>query len=376
MKILLLYAAAGGGHKRAAQAMEAYFQEHLPGAQVRVEDALQHVGRAVNALCCDGYKFSAKHAPQIFGSLYHSTNRDTKFAGLLPRVNGMLARKLLPLIEEFQPDVILDTYHFAGQMVSRLKEQGRVSAPLVNVVTDYGPHMAWLAPEVDAYVVATEPLRDDFVQMGAPQERIYPFGIPVFESFYREEDRAELLREMNLSPDLPTVLIMAGSFGVKNILGVYRDISTLGTDFQVIVITGKNRKLYEAFRRELPNSPKPTHLVEFTTEVQTYMHASDLLITKPGGLTVSEALASGLPMAVFDAIPGQEEDNAQFLQAHSMGIRLKSGASCAFAVRSLLQDPRRLADMRAACKAFDKSDCCKNILLLLQKLTNGKRESI
>ena len=216
--------------------------------------------------------------------------------------------------------MILDTYHFAGQMVSRLKEQGRVSAPLVNVVTDYGPHMAWLAPEVDAYVVATESLRDDFVQMGAPQERIYPFGIPVFESFYREEDRAELLRGMNLSPDLPTVLIMAGSFGVKNILGVYRDISTLGTDFQVIVITGKNRKLYEAFRRELPNSPKPTHLVEFTTEVQTYMHASDLLITKPGGLTVSEALASGLPMAVFDAIPGQEEDNAQFCRRTGWGF--------------------------------------------------------
>ena len=133
MRILLLYASAGGGHKRAAQAMEAYFREHLPGAEVRVEDALRHVGRAVNALCCDGYKFSAKHAPQIFGTLYRSTNRDTKFAALLPWVNGMLARKLLPLIEEFRPDVILDTYHFAGQMVSRLKEKGLVSAPLVNL---------------------------------------------------------------------------------------------------------------------------------------------------------------------------------------------------------------------------------------------------
>ena len=285
MRILLLYASAGGGHKRAAQAMEAYFREHLPGAEVRVEDALRHVGRAVNALCCDGYKFSAKHAPQIFGTLYRSTNRDTKFAALLPRVNGMLARKLLPLIEEFRPDVILDTYHFAGQMVSRLKEKGLVSAPLVNVVTDYGPHMAWLAPEVDAYVVAEDGLRDAFVRMGAPKEKIHTFGIPIFEAFYQEEDRASLLRGMNLSPELPTVLIMAGSFGVKNILRVYRDISTLGTAFQVIVITGKNKTLYEAFQKELPNSSKPTHLVEFTTEVQKYMHASDLLITKPSELS-------------------------------------------------------------------------------------------
>ena len=92
MRILLLYASAGGGHKRAAQAMEAYFREHLPGAEVRVEDALRHVGRAVNALCCDGYKLSAKHAPQIFGTLYRSTNRDTKVAALLPRVNGRRSR--------------------------------------------------------------------------------------------------------------------------------------------------------------------------------------------------------------------------------------------------------------------------------------------
>lgn len=374
MKILLLYASAGGGHKRAADALEAYLTAHLPDAQVRVEDALKHVGRAVDMLCCDGYKFSAKHAPQIFGTLYRSTNRDTKFAGLLPRVNGMLAKKLLPLIEEFQPDVILDTYHFAGQMVSYLKVQGLVHVPLINILTDYGPHMAWLAPEVDAYVVATDDLIAPLVQMGAPKEKVHPFGIPVFETFFQQEDRATLLRGMGLQPEIPTVLIMAGSFGVKHILEVYRDISTLGTEFQVIAITGKNQKLYEALQKEVPNSPKPTHLVQFTGEVQKYMHASDLLITKPGGLTVSEALACGLPMAVFDAIPGQEEDNAEFLQAHHMGVRLKSGASCAFAVRSLLQDPRRLADMRAACKAFDKSDCCKNILSLIQELTNGKRE--
>ena len=368
MRILLLYASAGGGHKRAAQALEAYFHAHLPGAEVRVEDALKHVGRAADMLCCDGYRFSAKHAPQIFGTLYRTTNKNTKFAGLLPRVNAMLARRLLPLLEEFRPDVILDTYHFAGQMISHLKEQGAVAAPLVNVVTDYGPHMAWLAPRVDAYVLAADELCAQFEALGAPREKLHPFGIPVFEEFFREEDKAALLRGMDLTPGVPTVLIMAGSFGVQKILQVYREVCAIGTEFQAIAITGRNQKLYEAFEKELPNSPKRTHLVQFTAEVQKYMHAADLLITKPGGLTVSEALACGLPMAVFDAIPGQEEDNAAFLQAHNMGVRLKDGASCAFAVRSLLQDPRRLGDMRAACKAFDKSDCCKQIVSLIQEL--------
>lgn len=374
MKILLLYASAGGGHKRAAQALEAYLNTHLEGAEVRVEDALKYAGKLVDSICCDGYRFSAKHAPGVFGTLYRNTNKPTRLATLLPRINALLSKKLLALLEEFQPDIVLDTYHFAGQMISTLKEKGLTKVPLVNILTDYGPHMAWLAPHADAYVVASDEMADQFAQMGAPREKIHPFGIPVFEEFFAQDDKDALLRQMNLVPGVPTVLIMAGSFGVNHILEVFRDIVMLGADFQMIVITGKNEKLYKAFQKEIAINSKRTELVAFTSEVHKYMHAADLLITKPGGLTVSEALASGLPMAVFDAIPGQEEDNADFLQRHNMGVRLKSGASCTFAIRSLLLDPRRLEEMRDACRAFDKSDGNQKILSLILELTGGKKE--
>ena len=161
---------------------------------------------------------------------------------------------------------------------------------------------------------------------------------------------------------------MAGSFGVTNVLGIYRQIVRADIPFQAVVITGRNEKLYAAFADEVERSPKPTRLVFFTDEVENYMHSSDLLITKPGGLTVSEALACNIPLAVFDAIPGQEEDNADFLLTHNMAVRLKPGEDCGAVIRSLLEDSRRLDRMRSSCAEFDKSRSSENILSLTRRL--------
>ena len=179
---------------------------------------------------------------------------------------------------------------------------------------------------------------------------------------------------MGLEPDVPTILFMAGSFGVSGIMDIYREIAAQDIVFQIIVITGRNQKLYEAFAEELAKSKRRTKLVYFTDEVDKYMHAADLLVTKPGGLTVSEALACDIPLAVFDAIPGQEEDNAQFLLSHNMAVRIQAGESCGKTIRIVLADNRRLEDMRSSCERFDKSQSGKNILWLIRSLT-GKENA-
>lgn len=184
--------------------------------------------------------------------------------------------------------------------------------PLICLMTDYGPHRAWIADHVDAYIVSTPDMIPEMQAMGVKKELIYPFGIPVGDVF-QQKGKPELLEKIGMEPGVPTILIMAGSFGVTNILNIYKDLIRLPTEFQIIIITGRNQKLYEAFTSVIEKSPKKTKLVFFTDEVENYMQASDLLITKPGGLTVSEALACSIPLAVFDAIPGQEEDNANFL---------------------------------------------------------------
>lgn len=193
--------------------------------------------------------------------------------------------------------------------------------------------------------------------------------------FFSKENKAALLQEMGLEPGVPTILFMAGSFGVSGIMDIYREIAAQDIVFQIIVITGKNQKLYEAFAVELAKSKRRTKLIYFTDEVEKYMHAADLLVTKPGGLTVSEALACDIPLAVFDAIPGQEEDNAQFLLSHNMAVRIRAGESCGKTIRIVLADNRRLEDMRSSCERFDKSKSGENILWLIRSLT-GKEKAL
>lgn len=368
MKIMLLTAATGGGHLRAAHAVDQYVREHTD-CQVLTVDALKAIGRLLDKTVCDSYLFMAKKTPSLFGRLYRQTNKESHFSNLVPRLNGKFSRLLLPTIQEFDPDVIVCTHPFVTEMTADLKREGLVQAPLFCVITDYGAHRAYIADGVDAYVVASGDMVTELRTYGVEEERVHPFGIPVHEVFFQSASREDSLRELGLAPELPTVLFMAGSFGVSNIIKLYRSLEATGAGMQIIVITGKNRKLYSAFEKELGEGSRiPTKLVFFTGEVEKYMRAADLLVTKPGGLTVSEALACGLPMAVFDAIPGQEEDNARFLALHNMGIRLQKGGDFAGEITSLLNDRERLAAMRESCRAFDKSQCIPQMLGLMREL--------
>lgn len=371
MKILLLTAATGGGHLRASNAVERYIRDNT-GHDVKSVDTLKAVGRFLDKTVCDSYLFMAKKVPALFGRLYKQTNKQNLFSDLVPKLSGMFSNLLLPAIEAYHPDVIITTHPFATEMVSDLKEDGSVTAPLICILTDYGVHRAWIADYVDAYVVASDDMVPELMTFGVPKEKIYPFGIPVHDVFFDREDRSMILRDLNFDPELPTLLFMAGSFGVSNIIKLYRDLTETNVKMQIIVITGRNRKLYEAFEKELASGARlPTRLIYFTDEVEKYMHASDLLVTKPGGLTVSEALVCNLPLAVFDAIPGQEEDNANFLKTHDMGVRLHKGDDFAEQISSLLMEKQKLQAMRENCEEFDKSQSIPNLLVLIRTLTKN-----
>lgn len=375
MKILILTAATGGGHIRAAVAIEKHLKDNCPGVEVRVADALKTISSVLDKTVCDGYHFLATKAPKMFGKLYESTNQESHFANLVPKLSGLFRRRLFPLIEEFQPDAIITTHPFVTEMISDLKADGKLEAPLLCVMTDYGPHKTWLSDHVDAYIVSSEDMADQMVRyLKVPAEKVYPFGIPVHDVFFEKADRQALLREMELDSDKMTILVMAGSFGVNNILSIFREITALPEDFQLIIITGRNEKLYEAFEEEIKTSPKTCKLVYFTTEVEKYMKAANLIVTKPGGLTVSEALACNIPLAVFDAIPGQEEDNAQFLMSHGMAVRIGKGDSCAKTIQTLLQDEEKLRRMKESCEKFDKSRSVPNMLDLIHRLLEEKSE--
>ena len=372
MKVLIFYAMAGGGHKMAAQALADALAAQ--GDEVCLDDSMKRAGRFVNWFCCDVYKWLAKHWPRAFGFAYRCSDKKTGFGRFVPWVTAKLSKRLLPLLEEFKPDVVVSTFHFAAQMISALREQGRTDVPLVCMLTDYAPCMPWICKNLDAYITAAEDMLPQMTERGAAAEQVYPFGIPVRAAFLQKEEKKAARRQLGLSENLPVVLIMAGSFGVKKSLGLYEHLAAAELPVQFVVITGNNEALRQGFTEAAARYPNVRTRVEgFRADVQHFMFAADLLVTKPGGLTVSEALACGLPLAVFDAIPGQEEENAFFLEKRGMAIRLEAGR-CGEQIRALLQESGRLEEMRAACRAFDKSDAVPRTRALLEKLAGGRKE--
>lgn len=368
MKILILSASTGGGHVRASRAIRDYIQQHYPESSVDIVDALKCINGFINHTICDGYRMLAIKVPKIFGQLYQATNKESPLYHIMNRFSNAFSHALLPTLNDIKPDAIISTHPFVTEMISHLKSIGETDAPLITLMTDYGLHRAWIADHVDAYVVASASMIPQMEFMGVDRSKVYPFGIPVENVFFTKADKPALLKKFGLDPSLPTVLIMAGSFGVTKILNIYRQLVHTDIVFQIVVITGKNEKLYAAFADEVEKSPKKTKLIYFTDEVENFMHASDLLVTKPGGLTVSEALACNIPLAVFDAIPGQEEDNADFLLSNNMAVKLEPGTDCGKTIRSLLEDNRRLEQMRSNCEEFDKSHAAENIVELTRKL--------
>ena len=364
---MILSAATGAGHLRAANALESYINNNSEFSAKNF-DCFKCINAILDKTICDGYLFLAKKTPGFFGKLYTQTNKETILAGMVPKICGLFARELYPTIEEYAPDIILSTHPFATEMVSELKAQGKVKVPLICLMTDYGAHRAWICENVDAYVVAAEHMVDELAAFGVDKSKVYPYGIPVFANFFEPQDTEMLVREMEMDPEVPIVLFMAGSFGVSNIIGLYRRLVSQNVPLQVIVITGRNKKLYEAFEKEVKVSPMKTKLIYFTDEVEKYMHASDLIVTKPGGLTVSEALACNLPLAVFSAIPGQEEDNANFLKANDMGVKIDKDTDFPKFISDLIKEKHQLEIMRKSCEKFDKSDSSAKIVELMKTL--------
>lgn len=392
MRVLILAATTGGGHMRAAQALGDYILSKEPDAAIKIEDAIEYVSPFINKAVTGGYVYMAKNTPTVYGSFYKSIDEKKSPANkTIELATVSLKKRLIPLVEEFSPDIIVTTHPVASELYVSLKNAGLLDIPIISIMTDFAVHQTYILNGIDAYIVSSREMVDDIVSRGVERTKVYPYGIPVKQEFFNNIDRAAAFESEGLDPELPTILLMAGSFGVTDVLKVYHKIVKSPKDFQIIVITGKNEKLYENFEKYLkritvkntlaeiqelikPNvkhrriASKPTKLLYFTNEVEKYMHMADLIVTKPGGLTVSESIAVGLPMAIFKAIPGQEEQNADFLISKNMAVKLEKDKTCTTTINELLNTPERLEGMKRSIKDFAKGNSAANIYLLMKEL--------
>ena len=422
MNILILSASTGGGHNRAANALKSYINENSPQVNVDIIDAIEECSSALNYTVVKGYKAMVTLTPGLFGAMYKSADKKSPLSDTVNVIFQQCAKHMQAKIEELQPDVIISCHPFAGAIIGYMKEKYDFSVPLISIVTDFLPHRSYISGGIDAYITASSTAKDILAtEYGIDRDRIYDYGHPIFDRFYEGngKSREEVLAELGFDKDKLTVLIMAGSFGVTDILEIYENLLNIDVDYQIIVITGRNKKLYDAFEKLLNNekeivteeepellkrfsddsvlryiynqseairerltktfrhtteNKKPTHLFFFIDNVDDYMHASDLIVTKPGGLTTSESIACALPMVVFKAYPGQEEQNAELLVENNIGVTLDKSSEAAETVGALLKDKEKLQSMRESCRKYVRKNSCQNIFELAQKLAQERIE--
>jgi processive 1,2-diacylglycerol beta-glucosyltransferase len=267
-------------------------------------------------------------------------------------------------VKQFRPDVVLCTHYFPLETLNHLRRKRGGPRPMaVSVVTDFEAHALWMDECVDLYCVATEGTKARLVARGAAAENVVPTGIPIAAKFLSKPDAKAVRKNYGLRDDQPVLLVLGGGFGMGPVAAILNELDKVPGQFQTLVVAGRNEKL----RRELAthNRQHPTHVLGFATNMHELMAVADLIITKPGGLTSSEALAMGRPLFILNPIPGQEAANSDFLLEHGAAAKVNRVEDLPFLIAQLLGS-KKLGEMARAAKSLGRPQSaaavCKEVL--------------
>jgi processive 1,2-diacylglycerol beta-glucosyltransferase len=367
MRVLVLSVTAGYGHISTAKAIAEEFEAR--GAEVMVEDLYYQISRLTYDIIDKGYLFSIQHFQRGFKHGYEQMENSEsmrKLASLFTS-NRVIAKRLAKYLHEYMPDVILATHPFPGQVLNSLKAQGILNIPCIGIITDYCIHPGWEdCGKIDYIVTASELLSYTAQKKSIAIEQLAPLGIPVRPIFRRKTDKLEARRQMGLDKQKNTILFMGGSMGYGNMIKNVAAIDRMNIESQLVCICGRNEKM----RRQLSmlKTRDPIVVLGFVDNVDLYMDAADCIITKPGGLTVTEALCKKLPMILVNPIPGHEERNVEFLMNNGAALRVTEKFSISEAVYYLYTHPERLELMSRCIELIAKPDAAERICDLAQSL--------
>jgi processive 1,2-diacylglycerol beta-glucosyltransferase len=375
MRILIATATAGGGHLAAARALnEAWSRTHATD-EVRLVDLVEYLSPLHRKAYTDGYIKLIEQAPALWGVFFERTDNPH----LVERVNWL--QRMLPsgsrtkfseMLMEFEPAALLCTHFLPLEMLTAIQAKSQIESPkpfTVTVVTDFEVHALWMEPCVDLYAVAAEHSKTRLLARGIPAEAIVTTGIPISAKFAATPSRSEARELLNLAPDIPVLLVLGGGFGVGPVEEAVSFLSKVQHPVQIVVVAGKNESLRSALQSV--RSRHPMTVLGFASNMNELMSAADLVLTKPGGLTSSEALAVGRPMLIFNPIPGQEAANSDFLLENGAAIKLNRLEDLPYRIDDLLGSAQ-LERMAAAAKALGKLGAADAVCLAVQHALAAK----
>lgn len=375
MNILFLSVSNGEGHIKAAEAINEFLKLKYPESRTVIIDALQFTSPMVNKLVKGLYFNTLKNNPGLYGIVYKMSETDRNLVTFSRKVNKLLSNRLASFTNRFSPSVIVCTHAFALQMASSLKQAGKINVPLVAVLTDFTNHNIWRHENVDAYVVAHECVKQEMESSGMPRDIIHTYGIPVSSSFLKKKDKSLIIKTLGLDNKL-TLLVMGGSLGIGNVEGILKSLLECKEDLQVIAVTGRNYELYKRLKTYALKSHKKAKVVSYTNRVADFMEAADIIVTKPGGMTVSEALVKELPILITSPIPGQEERNAHFLINSGVAARVLPDDNIDGIISQIVNNPFRLKHMKEMARYLSKPNSARDIVSLLESLSGVKQLSM
>jgi processive 1,2-diacylglycerol beta-glucosyltransferase len=335
-RVLLLSEGFGSGHTQAAQALSMGLRQLSKNITTRVLElgAFQHP--TIAPWIFSAYRKTVTNKPTLVGKLYQSYNKSSMSRLSSLALHRLFYSRTANIIRQLRPDLIISTHPFPTVIVSRLKRAG-LSTPLCTVITDYDAHGSWVDLAVNYYMVSTSEVKNKLIKRGISSDVIQITGIPVHPKFWDIPNREESRISLNLQ-DMPTVLVMGGGWGLIDNDEMMNYIAEWRDTIQLIFCTGSNEKVLHKLSEDERFKHPNIHLFGFTKDINKLMDVSDLLITKPGGMTCTEAMSKGIPMLFYSSIPGQEEENRQYFIENGFGEEIQSIATIEAWFNKLLGD--------------------------------------
>lgn len=365
-RVLILSASAGAGHIRAADAIEKAYRLKGDKYEVYCEDALKYTNVAFRNFYSKAYIEMVNSLPNVLGLIYDYADKPWKDETRRLTIDRMNTRPLVRLLKKLKPDIVICTHFLPAEIISYLICKGRIKTKLSIVVTDMDIHAMWLTRHYSRYFVALEETKEHLKMLNFNSQSVSVTGIPIDPVFEKKLNKLEMRQKFGLDPHLPTIYMSSGGFGVGKIEEIAKNLALINQPVQMFAMCGRNAELKEKLERLnysiYPGSKLRIVPVSYTTKVDEYMSASDIVLGKPGGLTTAEALAKELAFVIVNPIPGQEERNADHLLEQGAAIRCNNIPTLAYKVESIISSPEKLKSMSLNSKRIAKPGAANSVI--------------
>ena len=367
-KIHIFHISEFGGHSKAAQNIKEAFFYKNPRIEVNSLNSLGYFYPRSEKVVDFLYTNTIKHIPSLWGKVYDKK----KVVGTIDPYRKLISKftfkRLDKFIKERGADCFVATQAFPSGLIADYKKKTNKIIPLVAIVTDYHPNRFWVHPFVDRYIVACQEAKEVLISEGIKEERIKILGIPISLKFLSTYPRDQICKELGFHQNLNTVLIMSGGLGLGPIKVIAKELDSLDHNFQIIVVCGKNKNLYEWFRKKERKFKKPLFFFSYVENINKIMDFSDIIITKAGGMTISESLAKGLCIIITNSIPGQEERNVEYLLKQNAIIKADRVEEVINSVKDLFYDKKKMYSLRERAKDNSFIDSSLRIVNVIEEL--------